>query len=194
MPYTLHALKVTENSFVLQGNGVRLRGQVWRGTMKGIFWAIKCLETPARRDHLLSFFEVKAPQFFAGQKNSGAERRFVVFRPTNGGPETVLKFDGAVPSDVIDDWQRAVAPPALEPSGAEGESDEERGRTDQAEAGQQRGQHLLGGGGGQAAARRNHRVRGRQGQVAPAAAKKASRKKKPKPTRKGASRGLRPRQ
>ena len=103
--------KYGEKVFVLVGMGMTLRGEVWRGSMKGdTFWGIKALEHPQARERVVHNWKSPHRHKIGTVLNSGTERRFVVLEAPDAA-QVVLRFDKPVPTELIRDFRIAFAGP-----------------------------------------------------------------------------------
>lgn len=96
-------LKKGQMDFVLVGEGHRLQGRVYRGRMDGDLWlGLKALEIPVNRRSLQDRYQVKVPTTFAGQPNTGEQRKGVFLQSPTRAP-LALQFYGYVPKELLRD-------------------------------------------------------------------------------------------
>lgn len=99
--FRITKLKHDEPAFAFTGLGQFWRGRVYQGAMKGdVLAGLKALEWPNLRMHLVFGWEIRVPRLYAGQRNTGAGRRYLCFSAPLAGP-FVLAFEEYVTPELL---------------------------------------------------------------------------------------------
>lgn len=184
MAWNIIRQKEGDPQFILAGEGQIFRGRIWRGAMRGdAFYGIRALENPLHAQSVSRTYRVRTPQRWAGESNTGENRRVVQMAPLDPGVEIVFRFDREIPHALLEALRVAFREPQpAEKPPQEGESHEEhRGSVDGQADGQEGrgpGQHSGGRQGGEAP-RNGLRARLRRDgeKVAPASRKQTTKKR-----------------